>query len=151
MTREQYSAAYERGYPKTTHFMISRGVSLEGASDLAQATWAKGWEYREQIRQPDRVTSWINTIALNLFRGSFRGMKTVELPASLVAPRQNSSEAVDCQRLLARCSHPDRELIEEHYVAGYTSAELGRRLGCSDAAVRVRLMRLRRRLHSLAA
>jgi len=151
VTREQHSFAYECGYPKTKRFMISRGMSLESAAELAQAAWAKGWECREQVREVESLTSWINTIALNLFRNSFRAeKKTIELPTDLAAPHQTNQESIDCQRLLERCSLPDRELIEGHYVLGYTCVELGRALGCSNAAVRVRLMRLRRRLHSLA-
>ncbi len=147
MTRQQYAAAYNHGYPKTIGFMLSRGASRDISEDMAQAAWAKGWQYRGQIRDPLKVDSWVNSIAFNLFRGSFRQAPTVELlPADHPASPGTSAATIDCQRLLAQCSPSERELIDGCYVAGYTSAQLGRRLGCSAVAVRVRLLRLRRRL-----
>jgi RNA polymerase sigma factor (sigma-70 family) len=149
MTREEYAVAFDRGYSKTLGFVCSRGASRDVAEDLAQAAWAKGWQYRAQIRDSSKVDSWVNTIAFNLFRGSFRKASTVELlPEDHPASPRTSAEAIDCQRLLARCSQSERKLLEGHYMAGCTSAELGRRLGCSAVAVRVRLLRLRHRLRA---
>ena len=148
VTQEEYAIAYNSGYPKTTRFMLSRGISREASEDLAQAAWAKGWEYREQIRDTDKFDSWVNTIALNLLRGSFRQKKTAELPPDIAISPQTSPQTIDGQRLVARCSPSDRKLIEGHYLAGYTSAELGRQFGCTAVAVRVRLLRLRRRLQT---
>jgi DNA-directed RNA polymerase specialized sigma24 family protein len=37
-------------------------------------------------------------------------------------------------------------MLEKHYVAGYTSAELGQEMGCTPVAVRVRVLRARRRI-----
>jgi DNA-directed RNA polymerase specialized sigma24 family protein len=147
MTREEYSVAYDRGYSKTVAFILSRGASRDTSEDLAQAAWAKGWQYREQIRDPSKVDAWVNTIAFNLFRGSFRKAPTVELhPGDYPSLPRNVAETIDCQRLFARCSPSERKLINGN-LAGYTSAELGPRLGLSAVAVRVRLLRLRRRLH----
>ena len=150
MTREEYSVAYDRGYSKTLGFMRSRGAPPDAAEDLAQAAWAKGWQYREQIRDPSKVDAWVNTIAFNLFRGSFRKAPTVELlPEDYPSSPQNIVGTIDCQRLFARCSRSERKLIKGTYLAGYTSAELGPRLGLSAVAVRVRLLRLRRRLGAI--
>jgi DNA-directed RNA polymerase specialized sigma24 family protein len=37
-------------------------------------------------------------------------------------------------------------MMEKHYLAGYTSEELARQRGCTPVAVRVRLLRVRRRI-----
>jgi hypothetical protein len=42
----------------------------------------------------------------------------------------------------------DREMLEKHYLAGYTSSELGRQRGCTAVAVRVGLLRARRRIRA---
>ena len=151
VTQAQYAIAYNSGYPKTTRFMLSRGISREASEDLAQAAWAKGWEYREQIRDTQKFDSWVNTIALNLLRGSFRQRKSAELPTDIAVSPRTSPQTIDGQRLIASCSPTDRKLIEGHYMAGYTSAELGRQFGCTAVAVRVRLLRLRRRLQTSMA
>jgi RNA polymerase sigma-70 factor (ECF subfamily) len=148
MTQEQYAIAYSRGYPKTRGFMLSRGISRDLSEDLAQAAWARGWEYREQVRDVDKVDAWVNTIALNLLRNSFRQVRISEFPDEASVASLTSPQSIDVQRLLTRCSPADRNLIEGHYMAGYTSFELGRQLGCSAVAVRVRLLRLRRRLRA---
>ena len=146
MTQEQYASAFHSGYKATTRFLISRGVSGETADEAAQAAWAKGWEHRDKLRNPEKVLSWVNTIALNLFRGSFRRRDTAELPLEIPHPPHISPRAIDVRRALAKCAPADREMLEKYYVEGYTSEELGRERGCTGIAVRVRLLRLRRRL-----
>lgn len=149
MTKEQYSLAYINGYSSTVRFLVSRGLSGESAEEAAQAAWAKGWEHRESLRNPKRVASWVNTIALNLFRNWFRRRESPEeLPEIPTAPRLDP-QAIDLRRTLEKCDARDRALLEGHYLAGYTSEELGEQTGCTAVAVRVRLLRVRRRLESM--
>jgi RNA polymerase sigma factor (sigma-70 family) len=149
MTREQYSLAYTNGYQSTVRFLVSRGLSGESAEEAAQAAWAKGWEHRESLRNPKRVSSWVNTIALNLFRNWFRRRESPEdLPEIPIAPHIDA-RAIDLRRTLEKCDERDRALLEGHYLAGYTSEELGEQHGCTAVAVRVRLLRMRRKLDGL--
>ena len=53
MTKEEYGKAYQRGFNLTVRFLVSRGLSYDAALDTAQAAWAKGWERREQLRDPN--------------------------------------------------------------------------------------------------
>ena len=146
MTREQYSLAYSNGYPLTVRFLVSRGLSGESAEEAAQAAWAKGWEHRNNLRNPKRVVSWVNTIALNLFRNWFRRRESPEeLPEIPTTPKIDP-QAIDLHRTLEKCDSQDRELLEGHYLEGYTSEELGHKTGCTAVAVRVRLLRVRRKL-----
>jgi RNA polymerase sigma factor (sigma-70 family) len=146
MTREQYSLAYDNGYRLTVRFLISRGLSGENAEEAAQAAWAKGWEHRKKLRNRRRVVSWVNTIALNLFRNWFRRRESPEeVPEIAIAPGMNP-RAIDLHRTLEKCDARDRELLEGHYLEGYTSEELGQKSGCTAVAVRVRLLRMRRKL-----
>lgn len=153
MTREQYASAFDEGYPKTTRYLLSRGLNRETAEEFAQAGWAKGWEYREQLQKPHAVTSWINTIAFNLFRRVVGGRKVFLelLPEDLPVPPAIGPGTVDLARMLANCSTADRDLIEKHYAEGYTSAEIGEQSGCSAVAIRVRLFRLRRKMTTASA
>ena len=151
MTQEHYAAAYVGGYNRTKRFMISRGASSDSAAEIAQTAWARGWEHRDQIRDIGKVGSWVNTIALNLLRSSFRQPLTCELLAHEAVSEPTPSETIDCDRILSQCSSADRALLLGSYVVGYTSGELGRLLGCSAVAVRVRLVRLRRRLQEALA
>ena len=146
MTREQYSLAFDNGYKLTVRFLVSRGLSGDSAEEAAQAAWAKGWEHRKHLRNPKRVVSWVNTIALNLFRNWFRKRESPEeLPEIATAPKMDV-RAIDLHRSLEHCAPRDRQLLEGQYLEGYTSEELARRTGSTPVAVRVRLMRVRRKL-----
>lgn len=149
MTQEQYSRAYTKGYPSTVRFLVSRGLSGASAEEAAQAAWAKGWEYRQNLRNPQRVSSWVNTIALNLFRNWFRRRESPEELPEIPTPPRIDPRAIDLHRTLEKCDARDRELLEGHYLEGYTSEELGAKTGCTAVAVRVRLLRVRRKLDGM--
>ncbi len=146
MTDQQYADAYASGCTRTARFLISRGSSPELAEETAQAAWARGWEYRAKLREPDKVMNWVNTIAFNLYRSGFRRKVTGDDAADIAVSPQTGPGAIDVQRALEKCSLAERELLRRHYSAGYTSAELAQQLNCSAVTVRVRLLRLRRRL-----
>jgi RNA polymerase sigma-70 factor (ECF subfamily) len=151
MTRDQYANAYGDGFAMTTKFLVSRGINVETAEEAAQAAWVKGWEHRDKLRDPERVLSWVNTIALNVFRNWFRRREAAELPVEIPVQPHASPQLIDVGSALAKCAPADREMIEKHYLEGYTSAELGRQMGCTAVAVRVRMLRARRRLRETIA
>jgi RNA polymerase sigma-70 factor (ECF subfamily) len=149
MTREQFSLAYDNGYRLTVRFLVSRGLSGESAEEAAQAAWAKGWEHRNNLRNPKRVVSWVNTIALNLFRNWFRKRESPEDLPEIPTPPRIDPRAIDLHRTLERCAARDRQLLEKHYLEGYSSEELAEKTGCTAVAVRVRLLRVRRKLDAM--
>lgn len=151
MTRDQYANAYDDGFAITKKFLVSRGITPETAEEAAQAAWAKGWEHRDRLRDPERVLSWVNTIAMNVFRNWFRRRQTRQLLAEPPVRPHANSRLIDIESALAKCAPADRELVEKHYLAGYTSAELGQQMGCTPVALRVRLLRARRRIRQKIA
>jgi RNA polymerase sigma factor (sigma-70 family) len=126
--------------------LLSRGCSLAVAEETSQAAWAKGWEHRSKLREPERVVNWVNTIAFNLFRSEFRRREfAIVTPEAPIAP-QTGPSAIDAQRILEQCSPSERALLQNYYSAGYTSKEIAQQMNCSPVTVRVRLMRLKRRI-----
>lgn len=149
MTRSDYANAYRTGFSSTVRFLLSTGVPADRADEIAQAGWARGWERREQLDEPGRVVSWVNTISLNLFRKLLRRQReTEELPDIWSRPRVSVTD-IDVRKGLERCTPEDRDLLESYYVQGFTSKELGRKKHCSAEAVRVRVLRAKRRLARL--
>lgn len=72
-----------------------------------------GWEHREQLQKSHAVTSWVNTIALNLFRRVVGRKVCLErLPQDVPVEPTIGPGTLDLTRLLAKCSVPDRELLE---------------------------------------
>ena len=145
MTHSDFADAYVRGYSKTVRFLLSAGVPPDAADDAAQAGWARGWEKRAQLKEPDKILGWIKRISLNEFRNALRRERATEELGDRACPATAGPDALDAQRGLDRCTPEEQELLQSYYVEGYTSRELGRRNRCSPVAIRVRVLRARRR------
>jgi RNA polymerase sigma factor (sigma-70 family) len=144
MRRNEYAEAFETGYPATRRFLLSRGAALEEAEEIAQAAWVRGWEYREQLRDPGLVGFWVNSIARNLFRAKFRSKTAVPLD-NVDCPYTMSLEDIELRRLLDRCPRRDRELLERS-LQGYSAEEIAKDEGITSTGIRVRMLRIRQAL-----
>ena len=140
-----YAEAFQTGFSSTRRFLISRGAPLDQAEEIAQAAWVRGWEHRAQLRDPQLVGFWVNSIARNLFRASFRTPLQIPLEDSPEPSYKFDTGAIELRRLLDRCGDSDRALFEEA-LEGYSAEEMARGNGLSSVGVRVRLLRARQSL-----
>lgn len=150
ITPEEFEDAYRNGFGRTTRFMMSKGISVDRAEELAQIAWTMGWERRRQLRNPAVIATWINKIALNTLRNRLRLPLHEELPdggkKTSLGPLDTISMGIDARRILAGCEEYDRSILREYYLEGYSSREIAKRNDSTANAVRVRLLRARRRL-----
>src|ERR1051326_6594805 len=144
MRRNEYAEAFENGFPATRRFLLSRGAGLEEAEEIAQAAWVRGWEYRDQLRDPGLVGFWVNSIARNLFREKFRSRTMVPLEG-VDAPYSMRLDDIELRRLLDRCTRRDRALLERSR-EGYSAEEIARDEGITSTGIRVRMLRIRQAL-----
>jgi RNA polymerase sigma factor (sigma-70 family) len=144
MLRNDYAEAFETGYSATRRFLLARGAPLEEADEIAQAAWARGWEFREQLRDPGLVSYWVNSIARNLFRARFRAPIQTEIEDGSAAYTLDL-DAIEVGRLLDRCPQRDRELLEQS-LEGYSAKEIARTEGITPTGIRVRMLRIRQTL-----
>ena len=144
MQRNDYALAFENGYTATRRFLLSRGAPVEEAEEIAQAAWARGWEFRDQLRDPGLVSFWVNSIARNLFRARFRKPLQTEIEDAS-AVYQLDLDAIEVGRMLAKCPKRDRELLEQS-LEGYSAEEIARHEGITPTGIRVRLLRIRQSL-----
>ena len=150
MERADYAVAFESGYAATRRFLLSRGAGFEEADEIAQAAWVRGWEYREQLRDPSLVGYWVNSIARNLFRARFRHAPLISLEGVDPSYRMSLDSQIELNRLLDRCPQRDRQLLEKS-LDGYSAEEIAKTEGISSTGIRVRLLRIRQSLrHQLA-
>ncbi len=149
ITLAQFEAAYRSSFSRTVNRLAARGVSRETAEDLAQAAWARGWEYREQLRNPSLVSWWVGSIARNLLFIAYRGRKPTEQLTETCATISPDWKPLLVERLLRDLPMADRDLLVETYAFGSTSYELGPKMGVSATAIRVRLNRLRKTLRGI--
>lgn len=143
---EQFSQAYLKGFSATKRFLISRGVYSDTAEELAQAAWAKGWEYRFQLQQPELLGVWVNSIAKNMLLNQIRMNQRFSELTESPSLHPKMALMLDAQRMLNKCPSRDAQLLSEYYIMGYTTDEIAKNTGACPATVRVRLLRLRRTL-----
>jgi RNA polymerase sigma factor (sigma-70 family) len=125
----------------------------ESADEAAQEAIVRAWRYRDSCRQPERPFGWLRQIAHNeAVRVATRRPKEVLVDEPLAGSdgAPDDSDVVD-DRLLFRAilgtlSQADQELAHLRYFEDLTCARLADHLGLSEAIVKVRLHRLRRKL-----
>ena len=144
MEPAEYGEAYRTGYGATRRFLLANGAAIEDAEEIAQAAWVRGWEYRNQLRDPAMVGFWVNSIARNLFRARFRAQAPIALDG-LHPAYTMGHENLELRRLLDRCSGRDRLLLERN-LEGYSAEEIAREAGITSTGIRVRLLRIRNSL-----
>jgi RNA polymerase sigma factor (sigma-70 family) len=147
MQPEEYAVAFETGYGTTRRFLISRGAAVDDAEEIAQAAWVRGWEYREQLRDPGLVSYWVNSIARNLFRARFRAITPLSLELTQDPSYVFDTAIIDVHRMLEQCGERDRALLEKS-LAGYSAEEMAQGTGISPTGVRVRLLRARQSMRN---
>ncbi len=141
--RDEYGDAYILGFERTTRFLMSRGVSRTHAEELSQEAWVRGWERVHQLRGESAVGSWVNTIALNLFRNELRRKRLTEPLIEIRSRLRTDIAAIDVGRILSLCRPGERVLLE-HQLNGATVSEVARVTGVTSTSIRIRLHRARR-------
>jgi RNA polymerase sigma factor (sigma-70 family) len=150
MHGNSYAEAFQNGFGATRRFLVSRGAPIDEAEEIAQAAWARGWEYRAQLRDPGLVSYWVNSIARNLFRARFRSAAPVPLEMTREPSYAFSTDGIDLRTMLEKCSDRDR-LLFERMLEGYSAEEIARTNGITSTGIRVRLLRARQSIrHSIA-
>jgi len=104
----------------------------------------RGWERLGQLRSDELISTWVNTIALNLYRRAIRQERRLQgLKEPLYAKSTVNWAAIELRRILRFCLLPDRQLLESQMV-GQTAEEIAQDQGVSQTAIRIRLLRARR-------
>jgi RNA polymerase sigma factor (sigma-70 family) len=144
MTREDYGAAYQKGYSVTIGFLVSRGSARDAAEEIAQAAWVRGWERIEQLRDGSMIFSWLNTIALNILRSHCRRQPLLQINSDVaIAPATNLAR-IDLRKILRSVKQSDRVILHRFYVDGFKVREIAEQEGCTETAMKIRLLRVRR-------
>jgi RNA polymerase sigma factor (sigma-70 family) len=138
------------------------------AEDLTQETLLQAYLGLDRLRDPERFSSWIYGIAVNLAKMRLRSRRNGALPmleptrlAALVAADPSPAEVVEARELWSLVESAldvlpaeQRRAVLLHYVDGLSCEEIAALLGEPAGTVRVRLhrarARLRDRLSSLA-
>jgi RNA polymerase sigma-70 factor (ECF subfamily) len=155
MTDQEYGTAYTKGYKLTMRFLISRGLYYESAEEITQEAWARGWERLTQLRDPQLLFTWVNTIALNIYRSYMRREPFMQQLDTEVRHRAAASQinesAIDLRRVLPTCNKSYQVVLKRHYIDGCPIWEMAQDYGCTETAIRVRMLRARRAVGKMLA
>ena len=150
MTRSDYGRAYEQGFDPTVRFLVSKGVPRDSAEETAQAAWTRGWERIDQLRDEDAVRTWVNTIALNMYRRNTHIDRLKEPLMDRAVGPDPGAASIELASVLDSCCPSDRLLLM-FQLYGLTTSEMAHQVGTTETAVRIRLMRARRSARSASA
>jgi RNA polymerase sigma-70 factor, ECF subfamily len=138
-------------------FCFSHALQVVGnhdsADEAAQEAVMRAWRHRDSCRRPDQPFGWLRQIAHNeAVRVACRRPNEVlvDEPVRAWNGHRDEQDALE-DRLLFRgilgtLSEADQELARLRYYEDLTCARLADHFGASEATVKVRLHRLRRRL-----
>lgn len=158
--RERFHALYFWTRPRILAYALRRARSAEDAADVVAETFIVAWRRFDEVPEGEGALLWLyataGNVLVNAARGERRRSNLVERIAAtlegheiLVAPPdEGASLALVALRSLA---NDDREVLMLTAWEGLDAAGVGRVLGCSAGAARVRLHRARRRLDELIA
>lgn len=163
--RDAFSALYETYSDRVYRYLLSRTNGPADAEELTSRTFLNALAHLDSYRggrrgNVDPFGSWLMSIAHNLlanwYRERGRRPPTASLDDALAVPTESPdpqstlemSEQVQRVRGAVRALAADRqELLALKYVEGLTNADIGRRMGRSEGAVKALHHRTLRQLH----
>ncbi|GLU89566.1 sigma-70 family RNA polymerase sigma factor [Agromyces sp. NBRC 114283] len=162
-SRAQRLAAGEREFEelfRTYHAVIvaaafNRLSDRTDAEDAAAEVFAQAWRRRDdaQVFTLAWLYATLRNIVGNTYRGRSRHLRRAERVEHEVEAQHAlaSEDVLEVRLAVNRLDEADREVIWMAYWEDLGREEMAEILGCSIAAVRVRLHRARRRLEQLLA
>ncbi|MCU0227576.1 MAG: RNA polymerase sigma factor [Bryobacterales bacterium] len=149
LSEAEFATAFQTHFRKTVRFLRSRGASDDLAEEVAQEAWARGWERLHQLRNPEVVDVWVNSIAKHLWRNRVvRDQRNKELNDNMAVDHRPDGKIL-WEQITQACGEEEQKILNLHYVRGYTSNEIAERVGSTALAIRLRLMRTRRKLEQM--
>ena len=152
-------------YQKSVHALAWRKIGdFHIAEDITQDTFLKAYQKLSTLKEPQSFASWLYVITANQCKAWLRKkqswVQSLENTSSAQVEKatysgyiieENERVTEETQRevvkkLLAKLQESDRTVITLHYLGGMTYEEISNFLGVSEATIRNRLYRARRRL-----
>ena len=124
---------------------------LDIAEEAEQSAWSVACRRLRDLQEPARLRPWLMSIAANEARQIARSRRRRVVRELAVADPErlrdvDQAALIDLADAIGRLDPKDRAIIGLRFIAGFESAEIGRAVGMTATAVRVRLHRLLERL-----
>ncbi|MFG3323576.1 RNA polymerase sigma factor [Streptomyces sp. NPDC048171] len=150
---QRFRDVYEECYPRVLAYATSI-VGRQMGEDITSETFTVAWRRHHDV--PQAALPWLLGVARNLIRAARRRDSQQYLLAAeearLIGQAESADVAADVSdrqaalQALSSLSESDRELLTLLAWHGLTTKEAAQVLGCTIAALAVRVHRARRRL-----
>ncbi len=141
------------------YYLYSRVHNVQDAEDLTAQTFLTAYESISKLRDPNKFTSWVFTIARNKAYDFFRKSKrhpTVKFDEELAQPevdsnklsRKDKDRLLDLENLIARLAPREQEYLRLRIVAELPWAEIASILKKPETRIKKRYYRLLERLQA---
>jgi RNA polymerase sigma-70 factor (ECF subfamily) len=135
-------------------FWLARDRSV--AEDVVQETLIRAWKSREELKDPAATRPWLLTIVrrehARLYERKRLPTIDVDDAEALGDPAlasEGDASLEDLRRAILKLPDEYREPLVMQVLGGLTTAEIGKELGLTQAAVLTRLFRARNRLRTI--
>jgi RNA polymerase sigma-70 factor, ECF subfamily len=142
---EQIERLYRERGDRIWRGLLAFSGDPEVANDAVAEAFAQVLRRGDEVRNPER---WIWRAAFRIAAGELKERRKSEVLGS-AGSYEMEEPARDLVVALGALSERQRAAVVLHDAAGYPAREVARIVGSTEAAVRVHLMRGRRRLREL--
>jgi RNA polymerase sigma-70 factor (ECF subfamily) len=146
------ATVYQDFHSKLRSFALQHVSDPDAADDILQDVYLKIHSHAQDLRDSDRLESWIFQITRNAIADYYRRTRPQEeLPDTLPAPADEepdaASELAASVEDMLRCLPPKyRQALELTDLQGLSQAELAARLHISGSGAKSRVQRARQKL-----
>lgn len=143
---EQIERLYRDRGDRIWRGLLAFAGDPEVASDAVAEAFAQVLRRGDEVRDPER---WIWRAAFRIAAGELKERRRSVETGTAIGSYEMEEPARDLVVALRALSERQRAAVVLHDAAGYPAREVARIVGSTEAAVRVHLMRGRRRLREL--
>jgi RNA polymerase sigma-70 factor, ECF subfamily len=138
--------------PAVAAYALRRTSSPEDAAEVVADTFTVAWQRLDDVPSGREARLWLYATARNVLANQRRGQRRrrqlverlgQELGRTLAADSPLDEEAIMARRHLDSLGEAEREILMLAAWEGLSAVDLGRVLGCSAIAARIRLHRAR--------
>lgn len=149
-----FARLYRRHKDHLLTYSVYAGHAREVGEDIVQEVFASLLRQKGNGTQIGSIKGWLficaRNASLNLLKRQKRDSGNPAVPDIATAEMANTPEIQRfLQTVLMRLEPDERELILLREYHGFSTGELATMLGLTEEAVRVRLYRVRKRMHEL--
>jgi RNA polymerase sigma factor (sigma-70 family) len=152
---DQFRTLYEQTRPRIVAYALRRTSSNEDAADIVAETFEIAWRRLDEVPSGQAGLLWLYVTARYVLANHGRRIRRRDDITARLADKLRGIplrvEAIDEESIVMRSClsalpADDREVLMLAGWEGMSATEVGRVLGCSSAAARIRLHRARARL-----